>query len=116
MIAENIEPVQKLRSRKAERSTIGWRAVKARQKNTTALTPEMTIAAVTGWLSSQSFDGPSSSAYSIAPRKPAIAASPVQSKRGARLQSGLSKSISTQAAIVTTMPGGTLTRNSQCQE
>ena len=29
---------------------------------------------------------------------------------------GLSKSISDQAALATSMPGTTLTRNSQCQE
>ena len=116
MIAENIEPVQKLRSRKAERSTIGCAAVNARQKKINAPAPETTIAAATGWLSNQSFDGPSSSAYSSAPRKAAIAISPVQSNRGARLQSGLSKSIRYQAATVTMMPGGMLTRNSQCQE
>ena len=72
----NIEPVQKLRSRNALRSTIGWRAVAMRQKKATPLTAETTIAIVTGWLSSQSFDGPSSSAYSIAPRKPAIVRRP----------------------------------------
>ena len=72
----NIEPVQKLRSRKAVRSTIGWRAVAIRQKKATQLTAEMTIAIVTGALSNQSFDGPSSSAYSSAPRKPAIVSRP----------------------------------------
>ena len=72
----NIEPAQKLRSRKALRSTIGWRAVAMRQKKATQLTAEITIAIVTGSLSNQSFDGPSSSAYSIAPRKPAIVMRP----------------------------------------
>ena len=72
----NIVPVQKLRSRNAVRSTIGWRAVNTRQKKTTPLTAETTIAAVTGPLSNQSFDGPSSSAYSSAPRKPAIETRP----------------------------------------
>ena len=72
----NIAPVQKLRSLNAVRSTIGWRAVAIRQKNATALTAETMIAMVTGWLENQSFDGPSSSAYSSAPRKPAIVARP----------------------------------------
>ena len=72
----NIEPVQKLRSRKAVRSTIGWRAVAMRQKNTNAADQETMIAIVTGSLSNQSLDGPSSSAYSIAPRNPAIVSSP----------------------------------------
>ena len=56
------------------------RAVSARQKNATAPTAETTTAAVTGSLSNQSFDGPSSSAYSSAPRKPAMAseAEPVE--------------------------------------
>ena len=72
----NIEPVQKLRSLNAVRSTIGWRAVAIRQKKATPLTAEIRTAIVTSWLSNQSFDGPSSSAYSIAPRKPAIVSSP----------------------------------------
>ena len=79
---ENIEPVQKFRSRKQLRSTIGCGALKARQKKTRALTPETISANVTGPFSSQSFEGPSSSAYSIAPRNPAIEIRPVQSKRG----------------------------------
>ncbi len=47
-----------------------------RQKKATQLTAETTIAIVTGWLSNQSFDGPSSRAYSSAPRKPAIVRRP----------------------------------------
>ena len=79
---ENIEPVQKLRSRKAVRSTIGCGAVNARQKKTIAHDRRNERSqSVTGWLSNQSFDGPSSSAYSSAPRKPAMLARPTQSKR-----------------------------------
>ena len=69
-------PVQKLRSRKQDKSTIGWRAVRTRQKNKTPHTAERTMAIVTGSLSNQSLDGPSSSAYSAAPRKPPIVAKP----------------------------------------
>ena len=72
----NTVPVQKFRSRKVVRSTIGCFAVNMRTKNATALTAEMTIAVVTGPLSNQSLDGPSSSAYSSAPRKPAIVTRP----------------------------------------
>jgi hypothetical protein len=50
----------------------GCFAVNIRQKKRTPLTAEMTMAVVTA-RSNQSFDGPSSSAYSAAPRKLAIA-------------------------------------------
>src|SRR5260370_38210711 len=95
---ENSEPVQKLRSAKAVRSTIGCGARNARQKKTIALSAEKTIASDTGWLSNQSFDGPSSSPYSGAPEKPAMLARPVQAKRFSGEQSGGSHSIRDQSS------------------
>jgi hypothetical protein len=41
---------------------------------------------------------------------------PSQSKRSNSFQSGLSKSMSVSAAMVTKMPGTILMKNSQCHE
>jgi hypothetical protein len=41
---------------------------------------------------------------------------PIQSKRSNSLRFGSSKSISVMAAIVTTMPGTMLMKNSQCHD
>ena len=67
-------------------------------------------------LSNQLSVGPSSRMYSSAPRKPAMVKKPGQSNFSSSLKSGLSKSIVNHVTVVTTIPGNTLTRNSQCQE
>src|SRR5215510_9900862 len=110
---ENSEPSAKLRSLNAPRSTIGSRAISARAKNAMAESTEIQAQASTVLSPNQSLRGPSSSTYSSAPRKPAMKINPHQSNSS---KFGLSKSISVNAMMVTTMPGAMLMKNSQCQD
>ena len=112
---EKALPSAKLRLAKAERSTIGSRAMKTRAKKATADTAAITANSAMVSSCSQSLRGPSSSTYSSAPRKPAIDSRPHQSKRSSSFKFGLSKSTSARVATVTAMPGSTLMKNSQRQ-
>ena len=91
---ENKDPKAKLRSPKALRSTMGCRAVNARQKNSTAPQSDATVQITITSSSNQPFWGPSSSTYSAAPRNVAMPRRPNQSKLSSSDQLGLSKSIS----------------------
>src|SRR5581483_11875224 len=113
---ENRLPSAKLRLPKDDRSTIGARAVNTRTKNAAADKAEMVAKSVMVESSSQTFFGPSSSTYSSAPRKPAMERRPHQTKCSNSAEFGLSKSTSRSTAMVTAMPGMTLTKNSQCQD
>ncbi|OIQ70096.1 hypothetical protein GALL_482980 [mine drainage metagenome] len=65
---------------------------------------------------SHSYCGPSSSTYSSAPRNPAIAIRPNQSKRSSNPKFGRSKSTSASTPTVMPMPGTTLMKKSQCHD
>ena len=96
----------KLRSAKARRSTIGCsRREHAHEEDDRRRWPTTQASSSTVSSPNQSLRGPSSSTYSSAPRKTAMESRPTQSKFSNSDQSGLSKSISSQAATVTTMPG-----------
>src|SRR6516165_7280362 len=72
------------------------------------------VATEVSW--SHSYCGPSSSTYSSEPRKPAMKISPHQSNRSSSSKCGWSKSTSASTPMVMMMPGGTLMKNSQCQD
>ena len=112
----NVQPAAKLPLRKARRSTSGSALANMRQKNSAPLTAEISAKIVMVSSENQSLRLPSSSTYSSEPRKAAISASPIASKRRASDGSARSMSSRRQTSTTVSRPNGTLIRNSQCQE
>src|SRR5215471_10474670 len=112
----NTQPIAKLRSVKARRSTIGSSAVKTRQKKAIAETKQTAAKIATEVSCSHSYCGPSSSTYSSEPKNPAMKIRPNQSKRSSSAKFGWSKSTSISTPTVMPMPGTTLMKNSQCHD
>src|SRR5258707_9282865 len=110
------QPTPKLRSVKVLMATIGSRALSTRQKKAIAETTQIAAQTATEVSSSHCDCGPSSSTYSSVPRKPAMNASPHQSKCSSSAKFGSSKSHSIHTPMVMPMPGKMLMKNSQCHD
>src|SRR6202158_150059 len=110
------QPMPKLRSVTARISTIGSSAVSTRQKKAIAEIPQIQAQTATEVSCSHSYCGPSSSTYSSAPRNPAIAIRPNQSKRSSSAKFDCPNSTSASTPTVMPMPGTTLMKNSQCHD
>ena len=110
------QPSAKLRSAKARRSTIGFLALSTRAKKPIPASVPITAKVKIDRSSNQSQRGPSSNTYSRLPRNSAISASPAKSKPLSSSRFGLSNLTRNHTPVVTSTPGMTLIRNSQCQE